>query len=279
MDGWPTLGSGEAGEVTLTRIFLCPVMSARLDLHSLVVLQSKEFELRRLEQRLAAIPGERESLDARVRDERARLDGIASEREEGARVRRQQENELADAEQDLAKHQGQELQVKTNEQLWALQAEMTRERERIDALEESILESMERSDELERRRQQIESDVEALETEARLENARIDASQAETEARVTEVRAEVERLAADIPVELLNMYRKVKGARGGIGVAEASDETCLACHFRLRPQLFLEVRKMEMIIQCDNCDRILFARDALDLPPDLDLSPPAPPGP
>jgi predicted nucleic acid-binding Zn-ribbon protein len=36
------------------------------------------------------------------------------------------------------------------------------------------------------------------------------------------------------------------------------DGLCSACHVRLRPQVFQEVRRNDQIIQCASCNRILY---------------------
>ena len=36
------------------------------------------------------------------------------------------------------------------------------------------------------------------------------------------------------------------------------DGLCSACHVRLRPQVFQEIRRNDQIIQCFSCNRILY---------------------
>ncbi len=43
-----------------------------------------------------------------------------------------------------------------------------------------------------------------------------------------------------------------------MAVAEARDGICTICHVRLRPQVFNPVRRNDEILQCDNCNRILY---------------------
>ena len=69
-----------------------------------------------------------------------------------------------------------------------------------------------------------------------------------------------------ISEDLLHRYEDIKKVRGGVAVAEALDETCLACNFTLRPQLYVEVRNVEEVLSCENCRRILFSRQTLEIP-------------
>ena len=44
-----------------------------------------------------------------------------------------------------------------------------------------------------------------------------------------------------------------------IAVAAMVGELCSACHVRLRPNITLQIRRNDSIVQCDSCQRILYA--------------------
>jgi len=41
-------------------------------------------------------------------------------------------------------------------------------------------------------------------------------------------------------------------------VAEARDGMCQLCHMKLRPQMYVELKRNEVIVQCPSCSRILY---------------------
>ena len=43
-----------------------------------------------------------------------------------------------------------------------------------------------------------------------------------------------------------------------VAVAEAKDDTCQLCHVKLRPQMFVDVKLNDQLIQCPSCSRILY---------------------
>ena len=45
-------------------------------------------------------------------------------------------------------------------------------------------------------------------------------------------------------------------------VSEIRDGHCQACQVRLRPQLIMEARKGERVLQCESCSRILYVAPA-----------------
>jgi predicted nucleic acid-binding Zn-ribbon protein len=56
----------------------------------------------------------------------------------------------------------------------------------------------------------------------------------------------------------LALFDQVSRAHRGSVAAEARDGHCTACHVRLRPQVFNDVRRGDRLIQCESCQRILF---------------------
>ncbi len=46
--------------------------------------------------------------------------------------------------------------------------------------------------------------------------------------------------------------------REASAVAEARDGMCQLCHMKLRPQMYVELKRNEVIAQCPSCSRILY---------------------
>ena len=73
-------------------------------------------------------------------------------------------------------------------------------------------------------------------------------------------RAERERteVVAQIAPALVAAYDTLIRGRRGLAVVEARDYLCTACHVRLRPQVFNEIRRGDTIHHCGSCQRILY---------------------
>ncbi len=247
-------------------------MSIREELRRLVDLQVAELRLREIDRALAALPEERAACRRRVEEAHARVAEAERRRQESQGARRQLERQLQEAETQLDRYREHELQVKTNEQLWALQEEMRQVEARIAALEEQILEEMERADALVAAVERRRAEAAEREREADEQLAALAARERALQERREQAEAQIGEMARAIDADVLARYERVKAVRSGVGVAEALDGTCLACNFRLRPQLYLEVLNMETLLQCDHCKRILFNRDALQLPAELQIA-------
>jgi hypothetical protein len=97
----------------------------------------------------------------------------------------------------------------------------------------------------------------AVEQEAKAEGASLDARAAKLEAEAKRLRAERDEAAATVPDEVLRLYRRVAKLRG-TAVAEAREGMCQTCHVKVRPQVWVELRRNEQLFQCESCSRILF---------------------
>jgi len=47
----------------------------------------------------------------------------------------------------------------------------------------------------------------------------------------------------------------------GVAVTTARNELCSGCDMNIPPQLYVEIRKNEEILQCPQCRRILYASE------------------
>ena len=56
---------------------------------------------------------------------------------------------------------------------------------------------------------------------------------------------------------MLELFQRVARLRG-IAVSEARDGMCQVCHLKLRPQMYVDLKRNEEIVQCPQCNRILY---------------------
>jgi predicted nucleic acid-binding Zn-ribbon protein len=58
--------------------------------------------------------------------------------------------------------------------------------------------------------------------------------------------------------ETYNLYMGLIESSGGIAVTEVKEEVCQGCNMNIPPQLYVEIKSNEEIIQCPQCRRILY---------------------
>ncbi|HSF17799.1 MAG TPA: C4-type zinc ribbon domain-containing protein [Vicinamibacteria bacterium] len=231
------------------------------ELENLVRLQALDDEMRALETRLAAIPKEIAALENEIATEKRNLEEAETALGETQKTQRASERDLSLAEEKHGKYKDQLMNVKSNEEYKAMQKQIDVAKQHISDIEDAILAGLDQIEALEARRRARDQELKkglveitAMEKELEDERARL---QKELDSR----KSSREAILPSISSELLGEYQTIARSRGGVAVAEASDEHCQVCMVRLRPQVFHELKLGDRVHHCENCRRILFYRE------------------
>jgi predicted nucleic acid-binding Zn-ribbon protein len=247
------------------------------DLAQLIDLQAHDDEMRRLREQIAVLAKDLIRAESRARDAAARraqvLEAIAKEEA----LRRREESEIADLREKLARTQKKLDMTTTTAQLTALEHEAAFARSEISRIEDAELESMERSDGLERSRAEVEAELAdataALDRE-RARTGELTAADQAALARLEAERIELRRAVTQSATgeNSLSAYDRIAHAKG-TAVAQALDQQCSACRMMVRPQRWNEIRDNSpdspcstTIPTCETCGRMLFYDPARDAP-------------
>jgi predicted nucleic acid-binding Zn-ribbon protein len=149
------------------------------------------------------------------------------------------------------------MEVKTNKEYTAVLHEIETVEREIRAREDQVLAEMERAEALSAEVKREEAAFRAEEERARAEGKALEERGRALDAQVKRLAAERDTVAAAVPPARLELFRRVARVRGD-AVAEAKDEMCVACHVRLRPQMFMEIKRNDQVVQCPSCGRVLY---------------------
>lgn len=143
-------------------------------------------------------------------------------------------------------------------ELESLQHEIATLARRQSALEDDLLDVMERVEAAEAQLEHARSRHAAVLAErAELEAAR-DAAFAEIDAARAQRGPEREAVAQELPADLLALYERAR-AQGGAGAAMLRQRRCEGCHIELSGSELAAVRNAapDEVVRCDNCRAIL----------------------
>ncbi len=229
------------------------------DLERLIRLQQLDDFVERARRTIAEHPARVQGLDDRLNAARERVAATRQRVGEGQAARRAFEKDLAAVQARLSKFKDQLMAVKTNREYQAMQKEIEVAQQEVRGIEDRILERMVEADDLAAAVKQSESALAAAQRD-------IDRERREMEAEVARLQDELQRsgsqrdaILADISPAVLAIYQSVARKRRGIAVAEARNGLCTICQVRLRPQVFNDILRNDSIVQCDSCQRILYA--------------------
>jgi predicted nucleic acid-binding Zn-ribbon protein len=139
-----------------------------------------------------------------------------------------------------------------------MQKEMAVAEEEISTQETRMLERMEESDALTRELKAAEAALTSERAAVSAQKSALDGERADAERELQTVLGERTGVVAQLSREALALFERIAHGRRGIAVAEARDGLCTLCHVRMRPQVYNDVRRNDMLVQCESCTRILY---------------------
>lgn len=228
------------------------------DLQHLIRLQQLDTEIDAARRRIADIPAAEQTLEARLAEQTAQVEGVKTRLSESQTARRDIERDVAAIQTRLSKYKEQLMAVKTNKEYQAMQKEIATAEEGVRAHEDTILEHMEQGESLARELKAAEADLKSQQAEIGVERTALAREAASLEQMIGERLAARGGITAQLSAAALALFEHVSRQRKGLAIAEARDGVCTVCHVRLRPQIFSQVRRGEDLIQCESCLRILY---------------------
>jgi predicted nucleic acid-binding Zn-ribbon protein len=229
------------------------------DLERLIRLQKLDQDAETRRRTLADLPAALQALDERINIRQQTLDAAKARLTENQASRRALDKDLAVVQGRLTKFKDQLMEVKTNKEYLAMQHEISMAQDGVRTFEDKILEVMMAADEL-------DGEIKAADKALAEEKVKVNEERTTRQKQSTTMESEIAELTgarakvvAEMSREAVALFDHVSRARKGHAMAEARDGHCTACHVRLRPQLFNEVRKGDKLIQCDSCTRILYS--------------------
>jgi uncharacterized protein len=228
------------------------------DLERLIRLQELDTETEQRRKWTADLPTLLEALEQRVADRQAAVDGARQRHADNLAARRALEKDLAVVQGRLTRFRDQLMEVKTNKEYLAMQHEIATAEEGVRTFEDQILELLVSADEI---GAELKSAEGALHQELQAvasERTGLEDKRQRTEAELGDLGLKHAAVQGEMKRELVMLYQSVAQKRRGSAVVAARDGHCSACHTRLRPQFYNELRRGDRVFQCESCSRILF---------------------
>jgi predicted nucleic acid-binding Zn-ribbon protein len=228
------------------------------DVKLLIQLQDIDKHVDELHKEISALPKHIAEIEKALVSHVRKLEADRAALVANQKDRKKIEGEIPVHEQKISKLKTQMLEAKTNEQYWAFQHEIEYCEKEIRRAEDRILDFMGQSEPLEQNVKAAEKALEEEKKQVEAEKQQTRERAAADQKRLADLKAERQRLISQISPQFYSAYERIRKKRRGIGVAEATDGLCSACHLALRPQFFQDLRRGEEVMFCESCGRILY---------------------
>lgn len=240
---------------------------ARSQLSKLVKMQQLALEIQAAHAVVDGAPAKLEEAERRFRERNAEYVAIKERYDAIDADRRERSLELATLEDTRKHYQDSLMQVKNQREYAAVLKEIDAAKASIGEHEEAILSSM---DEVETLKIDLEARAAHIEAERTIvEKERADVAAASADALLLIERHSAERaqIESTLPAALVANVSRVEEGRKGVFLVRVERESCSACHVRLRPQVYQEIRQASKIHVCGSCRRYLYTEAAFTAAP------------
>lgn len=232
-------------------------MSAALGLLRLQQVDSrmgrKEARLQQIQQTLEN-DSELAAARERLRSQRAELHGAEQSRRSAEAEAQAQQAKIKQAEASL--YGG---TVRNPKELQELQADVASLKKHLVTIEEIELEAMLRVDSAQANLDAAEEQLQQVQTRLGIEYKKLMDERAILSRDQENLQAERHAALSAVAAGILETYEGLRRQRGGLAVAEVSDNACGACGTTLTAALQQSARHAAQLVYCPSCGRVLFA--------------------
>jgi predicted nucleic acid-binding Zn-ribbon protein len=229
----------------------------------LLDLQELDTELQRVEHRARTLPevAEAAALKERVDQIDAELVAAQTKLSDIEREQRKAERDV-DQVRSRADRDAKRLesgQISSGKELQNLQSEIASLARRQSELEEVVLEVMERAEELAAKADRLAAEREETVAKFTEVTARRDTAAAGIAMDRDTVIRDRERVAGEIPADLLALYDKLRAQYDGVAAAPLRYGRCGGCKLALSTVELNDIRATpaDEVVRCEDCRRIL----------------------
>jgi predicted nucleic acid-binding Zn-ribbon protein len=234
-------------------------------IEKLLVLQDRDRKIHRVQEELAQIAPERETLRNRASSTQTQLDAAKNRVKQIESERKRLELEVESKKTQIEKYANQQLQTRKNEEYKALAHEIENCKADINKIEDQEIVLMEQTEVAVK--EVARANGEANEAKKLAESLIAELGQREENFKkeLAELQQGRTELAAGVDESTRNRYERLMKSKGDNVVVGVQHGVCGGCHMKLQQQLIVSVQSQKEIVTCTTCGRILYYSRDMDL--------------
>jgi hypothetical protein len=234
-------------------------------IEKLLVLQDRDRKIHRVQEELAQIAPERETLRNRASSTQTQLDAAKNRVKQIESERKRLELEVESKKTQIEKYANQQLQTRKNEEYKALAHEIETCKGDIMKIEDSEIVLMEQAEAAQK--EVVRANGEANEAKKLADSLIAELGQREENFKkeLAELQTGRAELAAAVDESARNRYERLLKGKGDNVVVGINHGVCGGCHMKLQQQLIVSCQAQKEIVTCSSCGRILYYTRDMEL--------------
>jgi predicted nucleic acid-binding Zn-ribbon protein len=226
-------------------------------LKSLYELQEIDLRIDGLDAEREALLSEAQGLEAKLAEAREKIcarnaEALALEAEKTGL-----EASLATEIENIARSESHLKEIKTQKEYQAVSKEISGARKLMAEFEDQILQKINTLEEISGEAAKRESDLSLLQGNVALQRGEVQRRVESLEAGIAKDASTREAAVKGLPASVLKRYARLRQQRRGVAVVEAKEGNCMGCNMHLPPQLYNTLFRVDEVITCPHCQRIL----------------------
>ncbi|HEY1717698.1 MAG TPA: C4-type zinc ribbon domain-containing protein [Verrucomicrobiae bacterium] len=234
-------------------------------IEKLLVLQDRDRKINRVQQELAQIAPERETLRNRATATQTQLDAAKNRVKQIESERKRLELEVESKKTQIEKYANQQLQTRKNEEYKALAHEIETCKGDIMKIEDSEIVLMEQTEAAQKEVTRANGAANEAKKLADSLIAELGQREENFKKELAELQQGRAELVAVVDESARNRYERLMKSKGDNVVVGINHGVCGGCHMKLQQQLIVSCQAQKEIVTCSSCGRILYYTRDMEL--------------
>jgi predicted nucleic acid-binding Zn-ribbon protein len=234
-------------------------------IEKLLVLQDRDRKIHRVQQELAHISPERETLRARAVATQSQLDAAKNRVKQVESERKRLELDVEAKKSQIEKYANQQLQTRKNEEYKALAHEIETCKADINKIEDKEIELMEQAESAQKEVARAKSEADEAKKLVESQITQLDQREANLKKDLAELQSGRTEIASAVDEAVRNRYERLFKSKGENVVVGVNHGVCGGCHMKLQPQILVSCKSNKELVTCSNCGRILYYTRDMEL--------------
>lgn len=234
-------------------------------IEKLLVLQDRDRKIHRLQEQLAHISPERESLHSKAAAAQTQLEAAKTRVKQIESERKRLEIEVESKKSQIEKYANQQLQTRKNEEYKALAVEIEHCKAEITKIEDHEIELMEQAEGAQKEVLRAMADASAAKALAEKHVAELNQREANLKSELGGFQQGRADLAAAVDDAARHRYERLLKSKGDNIIVGVNHGVCGGCHMKLTAQILVDCKSQKEIVSCSNCGRILYYTRDMEL--------------